>query len=223
MDDFINDLGGPKPRSLVEEAWHIEQNRKKFDIYRVSNPTNEDFYVEYDTNQHQRIPARSTTDVPHYIAIRYVQRMKDHLINLEAQQMHDTYLKERDEKGLPRYTDKYTENKETYETNPYPKTNDPIKIAAIYDKLWLGLVYEFGRDQLPNNTNPRAGEVDITPAEQKILAGMEKRRVAPEDSPLQQYQARPMNVPSAQPPPMPQQPTGFADLRQKLSPEEVSA
>lgn len=207
----------------VEEAWHTEQKRKMYDIIRVKNPTNEDFYVEYDTNQHQRIPANSTIDIPHYIAIRYVNHMKDHLIHREAQEMHDTQLAERDKKGLPRYTDKYTENKETYETTPYPKTNDPIKIGEIYDELWVGMVYEFGRDKLPTSQDPRSGEVNITPVEQQALEALSKRRVAPEDGPLAQFQARPSMPPPVNPsPPMPQA-TGFADLSRKLNPEEITS
>jgi hypothetical protein len=224
MDGFLNDIGGgQRPMSLVEEAWHQEQKRKMYDIIRVANPTNEDFWVAYDTNQHQRIPANSTIDIPHYIAIRYVNHMKNHLIHREAQRMHDAQLAERDKKGLPRYTDKYTENKETYETTPYPKTNDPAKIADIYGQLWVGTVYEFGRDKMPTNQDPRSGEVNLAPVEQQALEALSKRRVSPEDGPLAQFQARPSTPPPATPPPPLQPPTGFADLSHKLDPSEVTS
>ncbi len=223
MDNFVNEMeGGQKPRTLVEEAYHREQERKKYDIIRIKNPTNKDFWVKYDINQYQRVPANSEIDVPRYIATRYLTHMKDKLIHDKAQQMHDAQLADRDKKGLPRYADKYTENKETYETNPYPKSDDPTLIAQHFSDLWLGTVYEFGKDKMPENQDPRAGEVDITPVEQKVIDSLRNKRVAPDASPMGQFQPRPSAPPIPTQPPI-NQPTGFADLSQKLDPSEVTA
>ncbi len=236
MDDSIAQaFGGDRIKTPVEEAWHNEQRRKQYDVIRVAFPKavtvkgksyelpHQDFFLEYDTNQYQRIVWGTTIDIPHYIAIRYVEHKKNDIVNFVAQQMHDAYLAERDAKGLPRYTDKHTENKETYENQAYPKTDDPQIIAEVYDQLWLGLVHEFGRDIPPTQNNPRAGEVDLTPTSQKIIDSFKSKRVAPVEGQSGVYQpqheARPP-MPQQQPPV--QRANGFADLNKRLTPDEVT-
>lgn len=233
MDDSLNQaFGGQRPQAQLEQAWHEEQDRKRFDIIRVKNPATitvkgveyalpqKDFYQEYETNRHQKIPFNSVIDIPRYIAVRYVEHMKDLIVNLVTQKMHDDYLTERDRKGLPRYTDKATENKETYETDSYPKTNDSTIIAEIYNILWVGLVYEFGRDVPPTNNDPRSGEVDVTPISMKVLDTLNTRRVAEADSPLATFRATPIPPPMTQP--VPEQPSGFSAMNEKLSASDVT-
>ncbi len=229
LDNFINDLGGPRQMSQVEENWHQEQKRKQYDVIRVINPDSvtvqgkvysfppEDFFVEYDTNQWQRIPKGTTTDVPHYIALRYVEHKKNDIINKVAQKMHDELLADREKKGLQRYTDKYAENKETYETNPFPKTNDAELTYELYSQLWLGLVYEFGKDKPPMNANPRSGEVNLASAAQQAIDRLNSRRVDPTSNQSVVSQ----NLPRTQPV-IPTQPSGYTDLNRKLTPEEIS-
>ncbi len=163
MDDNTFD---PKPNQSLEdqygERWHQEQRRQQFDIIRVKNPTtvvvkrityelpSEDFYVKYDTNQFQRIPANSFMDIPRNRADRYVEHMKDKIVNYVNKKLHDDYIAERDKKGLPRFTDKATENKETYETQDYPKSNDAEVIDEIFPQLWFGVVNLAGRDVPPD-------------------------------------------------------------------------
>lgn len=228
MDDNFANFGGDRIKTPNEEAWHREQERKKYDIIRIKNPTGQDFYVKYDTNQYQKVPANSDIDVPRYIATRYIVHMKDYIVNETAKKMHDDYLKERKEKGHPEYKSKWEENEETYLSSEYPKTNDPKIMAEIIDKLWIGLVYEFGRDVPPDNQNPRSGEVDLTPPEIKILAGLEKRRVSPEDKPMATF------VPQHETPPMPPAPPSeapevltnipspFSSMNERLDANEVT-
>lgn len=198
-------FGGTAPKTPVEEAWHNEQRRKQYDIIRVHNPTSQDFFVMYDVNQYQKIPANSTIDVPRYIAIRYLTHMKDHIINQQAQTKHDEHLKMRREKGFPDFKSKYEENEETYNAGDYPKTNDPKLMADVMDGLWIGLVHEFGRDLPPEHLNPRTGEVDLTPPETKIIDNLDKRR-----APAQPIAAAPIT-------------TSFRQMNQRLSPEEVTS
>lgn len=182
------DIFGERPKTPVEEAWHNEQRRKEYDVIRVSNPATitvkgvtynlppKDFYIMYDTNQHQKVPFNSTIDVPRPRAERYIKHKKDEIVNFINQKMHDEYLADRDQKGLPRYTDKHTENKETYETQQYPKTDDEAIIAEIYDQLWLGITIIAGRDIPPvTDTDPRSGEVDMKPKEVKALDVLNKK------------------------------------------------
>lgn len=181
--DFSTAFGAPAPKTLVEEAWHTEQRRKQFDIIRVKNPTDEDFFVEYDTNQFQKIPANSEKDVPRHIAVRYLTHKTDTIINTMSQDKHDAELAERNKKGQPSFKNKYDENVETYERSDYPKLNDAKLRAEIMDQLWVGVVLESGRDVPPANGNPRSGEVDLTPMDVKIMEGLDRRRVPLQSTP----------------------------------------
>ena len=220
MDDIFQEMGGARPKTPIEEAWHQEQERKKYDIIRVKNPTSQDFYVKYDTNRFQKIAANSTVDVPRYIAVRYITHQKDAIIHAMAQQKHDEYMKERDEKGLPRYKSKYEENEETYNSSEYPKSNDPKLMEQIISDLWVGLVYEFGRDIPPQTMDPRAGEVNLTPADVQIMEKLDKKRVDPEDQPVTTYTSAPIPSSPIASAPLPE--SGFSKLSQALSPDDIT-
>jgi len=223
FDDLSNDLGSQKPKTPVEEAWHNEQRRKSFDIIRVKNPTNEDFYIEYDTNQYQKVPANATIDIPRHMAVRYIVHMKDKIINGRAQKMHDDYLKEREAKGLARYTNKYEENKETYETAPYPKTDDPKLIKELFDELWVGVVNEAGKDRLPQVVDSRSGEVDMRSAETQVMDTLANKRVAMTDMPPMQVNQVP--TPPEQPviQDMQARVSPFSAMNERLSADEITA
>lgn len=214
----MEDIFDQKPKTPIEEAWHKEQERKKYDIIRVKNPTNEDMFVMYDVNQYQKIPANSNVDIPRYIATRYITHMKDKIIHSMSQKMHDDLIKEKKEKGQPAFKSKWEENEETYSSSDYPKTNDPKIMADVIGELWLGLVYEFGRDMPPAISDPRSGEVNLTPPEMQILEGLEKRRVAPQDRPPEVFQ--PVYTPAVEV--IPQIPSPFADLSQKLEVSDIT-
>ena len=234
MDDLP--FGNSNLKTPLQEAWHNAQKRKQYNIIRVKYPTsatvnsivyelpNDDFYVEYDTNQHQRISYNTTIDIPYYIAIRYVEGMKDKIVNFVTQKMHDEYIADRDKKGLPRYTDKSTENKETYETQAYPKTNDEKIIAELYDQLWLGLVHVFGMDTPPQRENSRSGEVDLTPVSMRTIESMSQKKVeATTQSPFQQVQGVPFTPPIMTPTQsIPPKPSGFSQMNEALSASEVT-
>ena len=235
MDDLNQAFGRQRQLSAIEEAWHNEQKRKQYDIIRVSNPAKAivkgieyslppiDFYQEYDVNQYQKIAFNSTIDIPRYIAIRYVEHKKDEIINFVNQKLHDEYLADRDKRGLPRFTDKAVENKETYETQSYPKTDDTSVIAEVYNQLWIGLVHDFGRDVPPQNNNPRSGEVDLTSASMKALENLDKKRVDISQLPQAPvYQSAPVVPQATYTPPVPVE-SPFAKMNEQLSAEEVSS
>lgn len=207
----MDDLFQVAPKTPVEEAWHKEQERKKYDVIRIKNPTSKDFYVKYDIGQFQLIPANLTKDVPQYIAIRYLIHMKDQIINDMIEAKHDKDIEERVSKGFPQFKSVWEENQETYLTAGYPKTDDAKLIAAIFEELWVGIVYEFGRDIPPGNANPRSGEVDLTSPEMKIMEGLSKKRV-PDSGAFAPV------VPSA-----PVIPSTFAQMNEQLDASEVTA
>lgn len=221
MDDIQQAFGGQRPITPIEEAWHNEQRRKQFDVIRVANPTNKPFYFEYDTNQFKRVEANSTLDIPRYMAVRYVKHMKDKIINDMIQEKHDKEIEERKAKGFPGFKSKWEENEETYSNSSYPKTDDPELMTQVMDNLWVGIVYEFRQDQLPEELDPRRGEVDMKPSEVKIMDNLNSKRVAPTQQSVTHQQA-PSFVPQSMP--QPQQPyqSGFSRMNESLSSDEVT-
>jgi len=189
--DAPNVFGVQKPRTPGDEAWHREMARRSLDIVRVKNPDKEDFFVEWDHRFH-RVPGLGTADLPRYIATTYCRDKATDIINKMAQKLHDDFIEARRKKGLPEYTDKNVENNETYMTQTFPKGNDRELLTKIYGQLWVGIVSEFGKDQPVMNSNPRAGEVDLTPLEQKILMDLENRRVDMADEPQAEVKEEPI-------------------------------
>lgn len=240
MDPNVNQIfGGQAPQSALEEAWHQEQRRKSFDIIRVKNITTatlfgityelpvKDFYIMYDTNQYQKIPAGSTFDLTYSRAKLFVEHKKDEIVNFIVKKMHDEFLEERSRKGMPSYTDKYVENKETYETQSYPKTNDLAVIEELYGQLWVGLVLSAGRDLPPPELlDPRSGEIDMKSNSAKVLEKLATKKVpesqlSPQDSTIRQTPPPiPMMPP---PPPAPPAINAFAQMNDQLSAADVTA
>ncbi len=175
--DAFNVFGVMRPRTPQEETWHREMERRSFDIIRVANPDNFDFYAEWD-KRFQRVPANGTADMARFWAVSYCRQKAIDIINRMSDKLHKEDLEEREKKGLPRFKDKNEENNETYMTARYPKGNDRELLTKIYQDLWVGLVYEYGKDlpsTAPQDVQP--GDVDMTPLEQKILMELENRRV----------------------------------------------
>ena len=174
--DAFSVFGIQKPRTSAEEIFHRELERRSFDVIRVKNPDNKDFFVDWDHRYH-RVPANGTADLPRYIAVHYIRNKSVDIVNKLAQKMHDEFITDRRKKGLPEYQDKNIENNETYMTQQYPKTNDRELMTKIYSELWLGLVYEFGKDNPLPQQKATEYENDITPLEEKILRELGNRKV----------------------------------------------
>lgn len=217
--DFAKAMAGA-PQSLRAEMWHTEQKRKQYDIIRVKNPTSEDFFVEYDINQHQRFPAAATSDVPRYMAERFVKHMANKIIHAAAQKKHDEFLAERRSKGLPEFAHKSEENEATYLRNDYPKTTDVKILAPLIDELWVGLVYEFGKDKIPQTVDSRSGETRMTPIETQILEKIQGKRVSVAEMPT----TKPViEAPYTVPVPEFENPSfDFSSLNQKISVSDVT-
>lgn len=232
MDD---NMFGTRLKTPVEEAWHNEQRRQEYDMIRISNPAQitfrgkvydlppKDFYIEYDTNQHQKVPFNSMLDVPRPRAERYIKHKKDEIVNFINQKMHDEVIAEKLAKGHPRYTDKYTENLETYNTQEFPKTDDEAVILELYEQLWIGITVVAGRDvPPPNPLDPRSGEVDLKSNDVRAMEKMNKKVVDIGINNPVMYQPAPM--PSYTPHVKAQTPvsTGFSHISQKLDANDVT-
>jgi hypothetical protein len=172
MDD--NNPLGVTQISDKEYAWHQEQARRAFDIIRVKNPTNEDYVIEWGRPAtFHRVPANSTADLFRYLAVYYVRHMKDKIINEANQKRHDQYMAERRAKGYPQYKSKYEENEETYLTPEYTSTGSVAAALPLYSQLWVGLVSEYGKDQVPQVSDL----VDLTQDEVILLKSVQDRKV----------------------------------------------
>lgn len=187
--DAANIFGVRRPLTNKEELMHRELERRSLDIIRVSNPDTKDFFAEWD-KRFWRVPAGGTLDVPRYIAIKYCKDKAVETINRTNQKLHDKEIEERQVKGLPAFESKWHEEQATYAQPRYPRTNDKELLSKLYSEYWLGLVYEYGRDN-PQQTSNQPEDLDMTPIELKIIKDLEGRRVdLTEQAPVKQE--RPM-------------------------------
>ena len=173
--DATQVFGIRKPLSTKEELFHRELERRSLDVIRVKNPDPADFPLEWD-KRYWRVPANGTLDVPRYLAIKYCKDKAVDTINKTAAKMHAQDMEERAKKGLPQFESKWHEAQATYEQPRYPKTNDKELLSKLYSEYWVGLVYEYGKDQ-PMAVDQPTEELDMTPIELKIIKELEGRRV----------------------------------------------
>lgn len=174
-DDAFQAFGVRKPLSHQEEAYHRELQRRSLDIIRVKNPDNVDFHFDWDRRWYI-VPANGTADIMRYLAVTYCRNKAIDTINKTTDKLHAKDLEERRSKGMPDFQSKYEENKETYQSAKYPKTNDKELLTKLYSEYWVGLVSEYGKDTPPDQSEPSQG-FDMTPLELKIIKEMENRRV----------------------------------------------
>lgn len=173
--DVTNVFGVRRPLSSKEELFHRELERRSLDIIRIKNPDNIDFMAEWD-KRFWRVPAQGTLDVPRYIAIKYCKDKAVDTINKLNDKMHALEVEDRARKGLPPFESKWHEEQATYAQPRYPKTNDRELLSKLYSEYWVGLVYEYGKDN-PQVQTQATEDLDMTPIELKIIKDLENRRV----------------------------------------------
>ncbi len=220
---------------LFDEAWHREQHRREFDIIRIFSPRqatvkgvlyelpSQDLYIMYDINQYQKVPFGATMDVPRPRAMWFVKHRKDEILNFVNQKMHDEFIENRRKKGFPDYADKSVENKETYESAAYPKTNDPQVVAELYNQLWLGLVIKAASDTPPAQ-DPRSGEVNLKPVDTQAFDDLQNKVVEPSSMAVMnepKYVAQADYTPREMPVEPPQT-SPFAAMNEKLDVNDVT-
>lgn len=174
--DATQVFGVKKPLSTAEELFHRELERRSLDIIRVKNPDDTDFFVEWD-KRYQRVPAHGTADMARFWAIQYCKQKAVDTINKLADKMHAKDIQDRDKSGLPPFESKWHEQQATYSKANYPKTSDKELLAKLYSEYWVGLVYEYGKDQPMQAPDQATTELDMTPVELKIIKELEGRKV----------------------------------------------
>lgn len=163
--------------NLTGEALKNELARRAYDIIRVHNTTNKDYTVEWDkTGQGLRfvVPSsdrdlgfgKGNQDLPRYIATKYIEEMANKVMTEEGQKYIDSTNALRVKRGQPKLTPQEQEVEET----PY-RTDNPEKRLEVLKTLWLGIVREYGREELPEEAEaPRA---DRRPLDERLLSQIE--------------------------------------------------
>lgn len=141
-----------------QEAVHREMYRLSQDDCMIFNPTDTDFYIEWEGYRHL-VPnkykdigfGKGQREVKRYLAIWYCNHMKDQLINERGAKEAQELIERRRTQGKEDFRDKYVENKEIWDK--VAKTNDPNLLGEIMPGLFLGVTREFGDDfEIESNT-----------------------------------------------------------------------
>lgn len=158
-----------------DSVWHKEQERRKNDIIRVYNPTNNDFVVKYDMAhgvKRFRVAAKSEAPLVRYIAERYIQQMFEKIVADKVTEKINEENEKRSQRGaemMNRYKEQLS-----FESNAY---NTVLKEEArkLISILYVGLESEFGIDNYVEETEPLPTE-DNRPAFQRIFDDVKKEK-----------------------------------------------
>lgn len=161
---------------IQQDAFKRELERKSLDTIMIHNPTEKDFFIEWDKRYH-KVPninsdvgfGKGNREIERYLAEKYERTMINHLINGKADKYMEDLQIRFEQKGTA-FRDKYEFNNEALAR--VPKTNDQALIDEIRPQIILGLVREFGNDMpIPENTGT---PMDERQAEEKLNAVMNK-------------------------------------------------
>lgn len=148
-----------------------EMYRKARDIIRIYNPLEITFKWFFDSFPYT-IGPRQTKDVERYLARLYFDKMSQYLIGQMATAQGNDMIAERAKKGLPAFLDPYEENRNIWDK--VPKLNDPKLLAKLADELIVGLVEEFGLDELPENP-ANIPQADMRNLQEKVFDSMDRK------------------------------------------------
>jgi hypothetical protein len=156
--------------------------RVSLDWCMISNPTDEDFYIEWAAKDGRPwkylVPAKNKDigwgkgklEVQRYLAIWYCKHMKDKIVNDKGQKQADEMLLKRDSEGKPQLT-KFEEQKAIWDKTP--RTTSNKELAALYPILFLGVTREFGMDYAPQD---EPYSVDQTTPEEKVFDTLKNKK-----------------------------------------------
>ena len=186
------------PKSLEEEQFLAKHNaevalatreleRRKNDTIRIYNPLDHTFSYMQDGYWHT-IASKTTDDVPRYLAIHFFKKICDYMIGQQAM-LKGKALKELREKQMgQQYLDHYQENVEIWDR--MPKQNDPDLIEQIKKVVILGMVREYGMDQLPEQRERVADKPqDFRSIHEQVLDSIDRINI-----PLSETNAKPVGA-----------------------------
>lgn len=164
------------PRAL---ALKKELQRRSNDTILVYNPTDTDFRVTWDGLPFV-IPSKNRSigfglgqqQLPRYIAMNYIKHMADKVLNDSLDTASETENQKRRDTGRPEM-DPF--EREKFESRY--KITDPQLRTPIIRELWLGIIREFGMDEVPEVMQGKSA--DHRPMDTQILdeIGILDRRV----------------------------------------------
>jgi hypothetical protein len=158
-------------RELQMEMNRREMERTSLDTIRVYNPLDVKFTFKYDGYTHS-VNAKSEKDFPRYLARHFFKKICDYMIGLQVT-LKGEELKALREKQLGKsFLDKYEENIEIW--NRTPRMDDPDLVKQMRDTVILGLVEEYGYDEVPE-PEESIKKVDFRSMHDQIFSEQDKR------------------------------------------------
>jgi len=159
---------------------HREMSRRSQDLHRVNNPTDKDYNLSWDGYLH-KIPANSTADLQTYLVDKYLREMTDIILS----ERQENAVKEENERRRSRGE----KEMEKYQGGEQPILEGKFAIEKgvanpevrmqIYQKLYVGLVKEYGIEKVERET------MEATPTTHEQLMGkiLSSRRTVVENKP----------------------------------------
>lgn len=161
-----------------------ELARMSMDTIRVYNPLDTTFSFMYDRYWH-RVPAKSEKDFPRYLAMHFFKKIADEIIGNKIQ-LEGKELKARREKALGQeFKDPYEENVQVWDK--MPKLNDPTLLNEIKRTVIVGMVEEYGMDEIPEEKVVE-GPVDQRSIHEQLFDDINQVTIS-KDTPLRENKA----------------------------------
>lgn len=156
-----------------------EMARRAHDKLAVFNPRDIDYFVIWDSYPHKVYSKngnsvgfpKGTTVMERYLAEKYVREMKDILIHEKAKKEVDERNEALSNKGMPKMT---PQEQELFEGSW--KTTRPELVEEMYKMLNLGVVEEFGIDNVPLRETTPQTDHDMT---EKMMKELDRPYKAP--------------------------------------------
>lgn len=158
-----------------DSVWHKEMERRKNDVLRVYNPTDQDYLVVYDRAngaKRFRVPAKGEASLVRYIAGRYIKQMFEKIVT----EKQDAAVLKENERRAERGADAMNRHKEqlAFESNALNQIikEDAQKLVAT---LYVGLESEFGIDDFVEEAE-QLPEADNRPVFDRIFESVQKQK-----------------------------------------------
>jgi hypothetical protein len=140
-------------QNKVGDTYKRELERHSKDIVMVHNPLDKDYTCIWDKFKHV-IPncnrdigfGKGNNELPFYIARKYFNEMKDIMVNTSNQKIVEKRIEIKEKSGA-NFETKWHEQTVW---NNLPRTNDRKVVDSLFEELWLGIVREFGLDEVEN-------------------------------------------------------------------------
>ncbi len=133
------------------EVVRRELERRALDTIRVYNPLDRVFRYKWDSRNFS-VPSKGTADVERYLAEAFAQKIIEHMIGLDQMTKGTELLALRQKQLGKTFLDKYEENKEVWDR--VPRLNDRELIEQYGGIVVLGLVEEYGMEEIPEDLSP---------------------------------------------------------------------